>query len=708
MNQFPNEKFISQFIQNQFPNFYSEEGELFIDFVRAYYEWLEQSGNELSDTRLFLDYQNIDLAPDDFVVHFQKKYIFGLSEETLINKKLLIKHIKDVYRSKSSIRGWKLLYRLLFNEDVEVYLPSTDILEPSSGTWFQPKYLEITDNGSLNSYVGKKIVGVSSGTTALVESLAYEPINKTIVCVLYISNVSPKESDFTKGEKIVLADQDVQDVLNAPTIIGSLSSIEITSGGQGFDVGNILRVVHKDPLTGQILTTGIDSDVRVKKTSKGIGSIFFDIIQGGSGYSSNPIKVQYRANTDTTGTGASFSVGTLSDVSTYTFNTDILFPYLNTVLNANSYNFPLNPTSNISSPMTEYLQYTTSSYGKIASLTNIATGNSYTNPLIIGLKEGFRSPVIQTGLTFTTNSSIVTGSNTTFTTYLSNNDFIAIGNTSNVNSFENHIIDYVTNNTHLVLKGPTTLSNTSTGFYRLYINPFEANLASPEDLLDDDTTSKGENAIVTGIPSIGVGVVDTVSLVNAGKGYREDEILKMYLFGGITHPIINVGGNGYSNNEPLIFSGGNTQYKPKGTIKTNSNGSIVEIIMQSYGSSHKTIPQISVKTIRGTGANITTTLADFNTATVVEGRAKLAGIGKGAGYWTTTRSFLSSDKHIQDSYFYQAYSYQLKSSINFDKYKQMLTYVFHVAGYEMFGSNYSVVHESSASDVLYESEVTIT
>ena len=41
------EKFISPVIQEQFPNFYKEEGELFITFVKAYYEWLESSAQEL-------------------------------------------------------------------------------------------------------------------------------------------------------------------------------------------------------------------------------------------------------------------------------------------------------------------------------------------------------------------------------------------------------------------------------------------------------------------------------------------------------------------------------------------------------------------------------------------------------------------------------------------------------------------------------------
>ena len=37
------EKFVSPFIQQQFPAFYREQGPNFIAFLRAYYEWAEQT-----------------------------------------------------------------------------------------------------------------------------------------------------------------------------------------------------------------------------------------------------------------------------------------------------------------------------------------------------------------------------------------------------------------------------------------------------------------------------------------------------------------------------------------------------------------------------------------------------------------------------------------------------------------------------------------
>lgn len=41
------EKYISQFVERQFPSFYREEGDQFVSFVKAYYEWLENDTQEL-------------------------------------------------------------------------------------------------------------------------------------------------------------------------------------------------------------------------------------------------------------------------------------------------------------------------------------------------------------------------------------------------------------------------------------------------------------------------------------------------------------------------------------------------------------------------------------------------------------------------------------------------------------------------------------
>ena len=117
------EKFISNFVQNQFPQFYKEEGTDFILFTKAYYEWLESNGNPVAESRRLMDYRDIDNTLESFLIHFQQKYLYGIPFNVIANKRLLLKHILDVYRSKGSIQCYKLLFKLIYNESGKPCLP---------------------------------------------------------------------------------------------------------------------------------------------------------------------------------------------------------------------------------------------------------------------------------------------------------------------------------------------------------------------------------------------------------------------------------------------------------------------------------------------------------------------------------------------------------------------------------------------------------
>ena len=93
------EKYISPFIESQFPSFYREEGQNFIQFVKAYYEWMEQDGNPVGEARRIFDYRDIDNTPsnqiEDFLFHFQQKYLYGIPFNVIM-----------LYKSSLYVFGW--------------------------------------------------------------------------------------------------------------------------------------------------------------------------------------------------------------------------------------------------------------------------------------------------------------------------------------------------------------------------------------------------------------------------------------------------------------------------------------------------------------------------------------------------------------------------------------------------------------------------
>lgn len=688
----PTEHKISSLVEGMFPQLYQEEGQTFIQFLKSYYEWMEEEGNTLYHGRRIMEYTDIDDTLEAFLSHFQQKYLYGIPFQVIINKRYLLKHVLDVYRSKSSILCFKLLFRLIYNQDVEVYLPGVDMLRWSDGTWKEPKYIEVTTKDILPSMVGKTIYGVSSKTTAVVESFVKEPVNSSIISTLYLSNIQPKGGEFNIGEKIVLFDErDASNIgeiiIAAPTVLGSMDHIEILNAGTNFQVGDQLAIVHRDVSNNEVISSGINGKVRVDSLSRQQGILNYTIVDPGFGYTTGAKTLVYNDVLDTTGAGGDFDVGSIAYAQTVTYCTDLLVDNANLALNATSFGFPGDPSGNISSVIGDCLTYTSALFGTIGSLTSVRAGNNYTRSPTIFVRDTLLSVALPGNVTYSTASVNVTGNGTSFSTYFANDDTICLQSNSFLSSTRDYqIIKQVTNATHMVLYGKPTLSSTNTSQYRTAPTILPASFAPYETIMyAPDGSINGENANVFAYPGIGNTGVGNTRVVDSGKGYIEQEIVKLYLSDGLDNIIIENAGHGYSNNEKLIFSGGDPVRAATGYVTTYANGSIASIVEQDLGNGYQVVPSITVDTANGTGARFSTVLRPFNTQSEVTGRVIKKGIGKARGHWSTTRGFFNSDKYIQDSFFYQDFSYQLKVATILEKYKNILYDTFHIAGAELFG-----------------------
>lgn len=267
-------KFITPFVASQFPAFYREEGPNFVAFVEAYYEWMEQQGGAIREARSLQEYADIDTTAEAFVKYFKNKYMSAIPESILADKRLLIKHIQDLYRSKGSEKAYRLLFRILFDEEIDFYYPGEHLFKPSDADWFVPRYLEVNTPIELERLVGLEIRS-SGGARAVVEGYYKKLVSGKIAHILYLSDV---DGDFNFNEKIYCDELDYSDE-EAPIVFGSLSAISILNGGANYRVGDILDVY------GQ----GAEGKARVVSTRDENGKVTFTLKDGGYGYSEQAI-----------------------------------------------------------------------------------------------------------------------------------------------------------------------------------------------------------------------------------------------------------------------------------------------------------------------------------------------------------------------------------------------------------------------------------
>jgi len=435
------EKYISNFVQSQFPAFYNEEGENFILFMKAYYEWMESkssvpgesAGGPLREARELLEYRDIDETIVSFLEYFQKKYLYGIPFNIIANKRFLLKHILDVYRSKGTIQGYKLLFKLIYNENVEVYLPGQDVLRVSDGKWIEPRFLEVTQNNRLKDLVGKTLYGVSSHTEAVCESYVKEYVNNNEINVLYISNIQPKGSEFYVGERIIPYEERLNDrsFTQYPVNIGSLDYLDVYNSGTAFNIGDILKIANKDPDTNEVISFGTEGLMKVVSLFRGYGSLNFNILHPGFGFATNAAILIYKYLSDTTGSGARFKIK-ISDTQNLIYNTDVLVNYLDIKIDSLAYNLPGSPSANLTSNLTPALTFANNNFGKIAALTSVQSGNGYTAPANVFVRSTILSSNVPGRISYTTASTIT---NTFIVEFYANTTYI--NNTSSSIMFEN-------------------------------------------------------------------------------------------------------------------------------------------------------------------------------------------------------------------------------------------------------------------------------
>ena len=227
--------------------------------------------NNISDLINFRD-------PDNVINHFlssmRNEFLATLPENLAlgIDKKKLIKNIKSLYRSKGSVRGHEMFFRILFGENSETIYPREQMLKASDGQFDTLKVLRVIATvGDATLLIGRTITGQTSNATAIVENTSTFQIGASTVTQL-ILNADSIQGTFLVSEEIQGTISDTDDYFIKANITGipgtknitndgSLNtisdSIKITAGGEGalFQIedigpGSITEIVIDNAGTG--------------------------------------------------------------------------------------------------------------------------------------------------------------------------------------------------------------------------------------------------------------------------------------------------------------------------------------------------------------------------------------------------------------------------------------------------------------------------
>lgn len=225
----------SSLVEKQLPEFVREEYPKFVTFIEKYYEWLQTNDQVLSAIQKFANSNDLDLTSDYYLNLIKKELTPYFPQEILLDKSKLVKFANQYYRSKGTPNSLKFLFKILYNEDIEIFYPKEEILVASDGKWVLPLALRVdTDDNNIFNTVKTKITGSLSKATAIVENVT-RSIDRQLgieYVELYISNITKL---FQTGENVTSTyyDNDGNLVTVTGRLIGSLSEIKIDPNFRG-------------------------------------------------------------------------------------------------------------------------------------------------------------------------------------------------------------------------------------------------------------------------------------------------------------------------------------------------------------------------------------------------------------------------------------------------------------------------------------------
>lgn len=481
------EQKISVFVENQFPQFVREEAPLLIEFVKEYYRWAEQPNNFIYHSRNLPNYKDIDKTVDEFLVYYKEKYLVG-TELNIDKTATEVKNSLDVYRSKGTQRSVELFFKNNFNvSEIEVYYPKKDVIKASDGEWVIPSYLEITESERTKTFFGKQITGSASGATAFVEGIGRKSLSGKYVDVLYLSNV---KGNFQYQELVT----DTGSLIDAPKVIGSLTSVDVAEGGRDFNVGDIVDLIAT--------SKGKQGKARVEEVAIATGKVTFNLVDGGTGYllNTNPVVAEKMLGISNTTSGNVYVSGFLIDEKVTQPLANVVFQNANTKFNLGDQVTVSNSTANVG-------------VGRVVgtnqkTITGTATANSTSNSVI--------------------------GTNTNFSVSLSVGDYIKFQACT-----ASFVVANIVSNTSLTLtaNGPNVTSNTLlVANSNMLLIVQSGNFSAADRIANTSATmtytNRSATGYVVGSNSSAVGLI-TVSNVFTGNTYA-------YIVGNTSSTTANV------------------------------------------------------------------------------------------------------------------------------------------------------------------------
>ncbi len=239
--------------------------------------------NPVQNIQQLLEYANVDSTISSFLDRFRDSFLDGVVDNLTagVDKRKLVKSIRDLYVSKGTRKGHELFFRLLFNDDAVISYPNENMIRSSDGVWTTKLIMRVAVTaGDISELIGQTITGQTSQATAIpVSQIGVREAFTDIVEIELDRDTAT--GTFESGELVKgisnVSDQDV-----SFTVYSIISGADVltTDEGQYYTAGQQINIASSGSQTAsaKINTVGAGSVTSIEIDDTGTNYAINDVI----------------------------------------------------------------------------------------------------------------------------------------------------------------------------------------------------------------------------------------------------------------------------------------------------------------------------------------------------------------------------------------------------------------------------------------------
>ena len=212
--------------------------------------------NPVQNIQQLLEFANVDATIFKFLDNFRDAFLDGVVDnlDAGVDKRKLVKSIRDLYVSKGTRKGHELFFRLLFNDDAVISYPNENMLRASDGVWTSRTIMRVQETaGNVEELIGQTVTGQTSGAVAIPVSTI--GIREAFTDIVEIEiDTDTQTGTFVSGETVKgISNVSDQDVSFTVFSIITDADVSTTDEGQYYTAGQQVNIASAGSQTASAI-----------------------------------------------------------------------------------------------------------------------------------------------------------------------------------------------------------------------------------------------------------------------------------------------------------------------------------------------------------------------------------------------------------------------------------------------------------------------